>query len=195
MSEKNKNNKILFYVSLFLFLGAGAFLYLAVNEKNTLILKKPAELLHPVNSDHVNYNLKTALQQQQLDQINTLEEIRRGKIDPDASKMFKPHESSISFESDNINNDVLEALGKNKNNEATSLSPDDIVQAHLYEVQVMKQMDEAYRKEYAKKFIAYAKSKGFAVKLDAQLRIVAIRKIPIERLPSTNVLGLPATRQ
>lgn len=195
MSENKDGNKILFHFALLLFLGAGAFLYLAVSEKDDLIAKQQAELLNPVDPDSVNFNLKAALQQQQINKIKILEEIKRGKVDSNANRQIQPPESSISFESDKINSDIQDALGKNKGTDTTSLSPDDIVQAHLYEIQVMKQLDDAYRKDYAKKFIAYAKSKGFAVKLDAQLRIISIKRIPLERQPSTSILGVPAARQ
>lgn len=193
--EKKKNDSLIFF-ALLLFLGAGAFLYLALNEQKELNNQRSAIELKPVQSEDINFNLKAAQQRQQLDRLRVMDEINRVKPDPKAQPNLQ-HDSrnTISFESDNRNQDVLDATRKNVTSEKLQLTPDEIVQTHLYELQVAKQMDEAYRKEYARRFIEYAKSKGYAVKLDAQLRIISIKKLSQERIPSNMILGAPGGKQ
>ena len=194
MNDKKKKNDSLILISLLLFLGAAAFLYLAVTEKKGLDAKKIEQELHPVHPDEVNFNLKSTLQQQQLNQLKVLDEVNRGKYNPNAAPPRAANNNSISFESDNKNEIVQEALGKYTAEQRLILTPDEIVQNHLYEMQIMKKMDDAYKKEYAKRFIAYARTQGFAIKLDPQLKIVSMRRIQPDRNPSM-IRGEPAGKQ
>ena len=193
--EKKKNDSLIFF-ALLLFLGAGGFLFLALDEQKELANQRSAGELKPIQSDEVNFNLKTAQQRQQLDRLRVIEEINRLKPDPKAQpSMRNDSTGTISFDSDHRNQDVLEATRKNVVSEKLQLTPDEIVQGHLYELQMAKQMDEAYKKEYARRFIEYARSKGFAVKLDSQLKITSIRRIPLERTPSNMFQGAPGGKQ
>jgi hypothetical protein len=194
MNDEKKKNDYLILLSLLLFLGAAAFLYLAVSEKKGLDAKKIEQELHPVHPDEINFNLKSTLQQQQLNQLKVLDEVNRGKYNPNAAPPRPENNNSISFESDNKNEIVQEALGKYAAEQRLILTPDEIVQNHLYEMQIMKKMDDAYKKEYAKRFIAYARTQGFAIKLDPQLKIVSMRRIQPERNPTT-IRGEPAGKQ
>lgn len=192
MNEKTKQNDSLILFALVLFLGAGAFLYLAISNHQQLKAQQEAQALHPVTAEEINFNLKATLEQEQLNRLKALDEIKKGKFDPKAQTQPPQQGNSISFESENNNQVVQEALRKGNPNPVTELSPDEIIQAHLYEIQVMRQMDEAYKKEYAKKFIAYARSKGYAVKLDSQLKIISLRRIPVDRNPSAEAPGIPS---
>ncbi len=194
-NEDKKKNDSLIYFALLLFLGAGAFMFLALNEQKQLANQRSQAELKPVQTDEVNFNLKTTQQRQQLDRLRVIEEINRSKVDPKKQVMApQDSRSTISFESDHRNQDVLDATRKNFAQEKLQLTPDEIVQGHLYELQVAKQMDEAYKKEYARRFIEYARSKGFAVKLDSQLKVTSIKKIVQDRNP-TMILGSPGGKQ
>lgn len=56
-------------------------------------------------------------------------------------------------------------------------NPQHVVQSQLREKQEMAAYEEAFRKEYARKFIENARREGYDVRLSADLVVLSVRKI------------------
>lgn len=58
----------------------------------------------------------------------------------------------------------------------------DLIHQQLFEAQIAQQQDKAYRDEYARQFIENARRAGWDVKLDANFKVISVKKI--ERKPT-----------
>jgi hypothetical protein len=78
---------------------------------------------------------------------------------------------------------LLRELGRDVKAAGDPTSPNDLIQAELFEEQQLQDYSEEYKREYAHKFVENAKKAGYLVQLNDQYKVISVTPI---RKPAQN---------
>ena len=136
---------------------------------------KTSEYQKNVNRHLMLTNEKMQMERRRMDVENfqTADRLQ----DSRAQKAYQPHHD-LDLNTDSRGFDIANEIGRGTKNAAEPSTPDEVVQAELYNRQQANQYDEAYREEYARQFIENARRGGYRVKLSDDLsRVIQVQPI------------------
>lgn len=132
------------------------------------------------SADVVSRHMQKTAQQLMLEKQRV--EIENGLYAPDVSARPKTERydnkatnSDLSVEQTSLQ--TAKELGRASEEDPRAYSPHDVVQQELYEQAQLGEYQESYRKEYLRQYVENARRKGYEIKLDAQGRVLSVKKI------------------
>jgi len=179
--QQKKDKSYLMAIALLLLAGFFVFLFL-LPEKDPHI---SAEGAHSKDfEDRVNRHLFKTSQSIEMNQARMkieAEKMAREGISPQA--VAAPDVHNLDLSTDPRAEALLQALGRDVKEANGPASPDEQVQADLFESQQLQNYSEEYKKEYARQFVENARKAGYIIKLNDDYKVIMVRPI---RKPAEN---------
>lgn len=180
--KKDEQKERSMLIALILFIGAGALIFMSLGsdkKKSTAGVAsaktKTSEYQKNVNRHLMLTNEKMQMERRRMDVENfqTADRLQ----DSRAQKAYQPRHD-LDLNTDSRGFDIANEIGRGTKNAAEPSTPDEVVQAELYNRQQANQYDEAYREEYARQFIENARRGGYKVRLSDDLsRVIQVQPI------------------
>lgn len=192
MATGKKNNQkspdiTWLFLGLFIF---GVFLLLSTEKReekslNTTLSAPTASFDEQEKLKRVNQHLQETALQVEQDRVKRAQETSR---ELERLKNSQPQESFVqnegtqfSFESTAAMDQLTEELNRSHVLPEDQLTPEQIVNNRLLEMQREQRADKEYREEYARRFIENARAGGWEIKLGPNFEVLSVKKIRARR--------------
>ena len=181
MAEKNNNNKSMLLALLF-FVGAGALLLLSLSAEETA--KKSSQLHTQQYEDRVNSHLMLTNQKMELQRQRAI--VDNNSYAPDyydtkAGQAYHNNANGVDLSTEAHAADVAKELGRGEREARAPETPHELIQSEIFNDQQYSEYTQAYKEEYARKFIENAARSGWRVKLSDDFKVISVTPI---RTPS-----------
>ena len=179
---KGKTDYSWVFILLFIF-GAGILLIYddsTQDQSSKKQIKAPDIVIDEKEKiNRVNQHLKETAINLESDRIRRAQEAQSElkKLEEGTSEIIEAPEPGLTFESDQSMSQLSEQLNRSQQLSDEQLTPEQIVQNRLLEIQMQKNADQAYREEYARQFIENARAGGWDIKLGPNFEVLSVRKI------------------
>lgn len=84
---------------------------------------------------------------------------------------------SVDHSPDRNENRVYQDLNRDRK-EYRSTDPDHIIQSQIHDDERMREYEMSYRQEYARQFVQNARRNGYDVRLNSDLVVISVKRIP-----------------
>jgi flagellar motor protein MotB len=189
MSEpkKDEQKERSMLIALILFIGAGALIFMSLGSDKkksatgASAKTKTSEYQKNVNRHLMLTNEKMQMERRRMD-VENFQSADRLQ-DAKAQKAYQPRQD-LDLSTDRRGFDIANEIGRGEKQAGEPSTPDEVVQAELYNREQANQYDQAYREEYARQFVENARRGGYKVKLSEDLsRVIQVQPL---RNPSGN---------
>lgn len=181
--KKKKDHSRLLAVALLLLAGFFAFLFFLPESKSPKNSVKSAQSKE--FEERVNRHLFKTSQSMELSREKMKIEADRlasqgvGALRPSPEKVHP-----LDLSTDPKTEALLQALGREARVSNGPSSPDEQIQADLFESQQLQEYSEEYKREYARQFVENARKAGYIIKLNDDYKVISVRPL---RKPTQNM--------
>ncbi|WP_413289668.1 hypothetical protein [Bdellovibrio sp. HCB337] len=180
--QKKEDKSSLLAVALLLLAGFFVFLFF-LPEKDSFRGENGGVTQSKQFEERVNRHLFKTSQDMQLSREKMQLEANREAADRLARVPVQQDVHKLDLSTDPRAESLLQALGREVKESAGPTSPDEAVQADLFEAQQLESYSEEYKREYARQFVENARKAGYLIKLNDDYKVISIRPI---RKPAEN---------
>jgi hypothetical protein len=85
--------------------------------------------------------------------------------------------NGVDFSGDPRIESLVQDLGRDVKDSGDPKSPNDLIQAELFQQDQLQQYSEAYKKEYARQFVENARKAGYEVVLSESYKVLAVKPL------------------
>jgi len=179
--KKDEQKERSMLLALILFIGAGSLIFMSLGSdkkkagSGAAAQTKTSEYQKNVNRHLMLTNEKMQMERRRMD-VENFQSADRLQ-DAHAQKAFQPrHELDLTTDSRGF--DIANEIRRGEKQPGEPSTPDEVVQAELYNREQANQYDQAYREEYARQFIENARRGGYKVRLSDDLsRVIQVQPI------------------
>lgn len=148
-----------------------------INEQN----RNPSSALtKEQTSDIVTRNMQKTAQKLMIERQKV--EIENGLYAPDVSsrpksEVYDNKTTGVDLSVEQTSLQTAKELGRARDEEPRAYSPHDVVQQEMAEQAALGEYQESYKQAYLSQYIENARKKGYEIKLDAQGKVLSVKKI------------------
>lgn len=180
--KKSKKDYSWIFLLLF-FLGVG-ILFL-VDDSQSQKNAQPQAKVGPVQIDEkekiqrVNQHMKEMAIQVERDRLRRAQEARNElkRAESGYAQEGYTHDQGLTFESEKSMEQLASELDRSQSLREDQLTPEQIVNNRLLDLQMEQKADMAYREEYARQFIENARAAGWEIRLGPNFEVLSVKKI------------------
>lgn len=173
MSEP-KNTKSMLLALLF-FIGAGALLLMSISAEDND--KKASKVNSQAYEERVNNHLMMTNQKMELQRERAM--VENNKYAPD----FRDTKAGNAYSNGNLGVDlsveghateVANELGRGERESRAPQNPHELIQSEIFNQQQYQEYTQAYKEDYAKKFVENAARNGWRLKLNDDFKVISV---------------------
>jgi hypothetical protein len=179
--KKDEQKERSMLIALILFIGAGALIFMSLGSDKkkaaagAAAKTKTSEYQRNVNRHLMLTNEKMQMERRRMD-VENFQSADRLQ-DARAQKAFQPRQN-LDLSTDSRGYDIANEIRRGEKPPGEPSTPDEVVQAELYNREQANQYDQAYREEYARQFVENARRGGYKVRLSEDLsRVIQVQPI------------------
>lgn len=157
--------------------GAALLLFVGLMDRNkgSTISARSAEAQSAVNKHLSRTAEQLELQKRQMQIENSKLALTYLQSKPD--KGYVAPKEGAELMSGNSAEAVARDLGVDENKQARPTDPMSMIQHQIFEEQNKQNMNEAFKKEYARQFIENARRGGYEIKLSEDYRVISVKPL------------------
>lgn len=179
-----RSNRYIIYSLLLVAVGLALFEYFRAPTPPPAALRTAAPKVNM--NERVNYHIKKVDNQRRFDRLKSEVENSQMSYSPGERQPLEalPTGTSVNEKESIPLNQIASDLESESAKRKFPSTPEDQVNEWIESMQLRRDFDSKYRNEYVAAFIENAAQHGYLVKVDDNLRIVEVRRIPA-RMPQS----------
>lgn len=166
-------------LALLFFIGAGGLLMMSLSDEGAAPTKKSV-LRSSQYEDRVNSHLMMTNQRIEMQKEKAIidnNKFTREYHEIQAAKPYQNDRNGVDLSVEAHAAEVAKELGRGSREERAPQTPDELIQAEIFNQQQYADYSQAYKEEYAKKFIENAARSGWRVKLNSEFKVISVTPI------------------